>query len=574
MIRRLPSILLVAILCAYVLASALALLGRPVGEFDESIPLVLGRLVRQGLVPHRDFFSFYPPLNLYLNAAAFSILGETVVAQRMLNVLSWAGLLLVFWGLLRRLVENRVHALAALLLFAATCYTPLLGTQWIAFCLSFSAVILFASASTQQRPLRRRDMVVCGALSGLALLTRVNFGLYATSAIVLALLLGCVQGWERPRWKTVCHAWLLETAVFLAPLAACAAAWLLPYGSRMRAPLEQAVLFPSAMMPAHRFIELPVDPWLLYGVTLVGAWLAVRSFLAERPFIEIAFPLALGGLACAAVLMGRGAPRIAVIVWILALGTVAAFQLWTRRLAVSETGLLLFYCGLTHYALSRAEAGHLLPLATAAAGLLPFLAQAWPQSGPPARTVTVALLAALAANLTSPWFRPMLPEVRQGLDLMLRGGVGERLSDASRMAAPAPEDSPWRRVYEDADQLAAIRYVRERTGPGEPVFAGIHNHSNLFANNVRTYWLLDRPIPSPYVNFEPGLVTEPHVQEQIIRALQECRVTWIVLGPPPGADESFRNRRYQGSRLLDDFIRANYKPAAAFGGYAVLKRGH
>lgn len=45
-------------------------LAAPGGVFDESLQLLGGLLVAQGRVPHRDFWSPYPPLNLTLLALA------------------------------------------------------------------------------------------------------------------------------------------------------------------------------------------------------------------------------------------------------------------------------------------------------------------------------------------------------------------------------------------------------------------------------------------------------------------------------------------------------------------------
>jgi hypothetical protein len=132
--------------------------------------------------------------------------------------------------------------------------------------------------------------------------------------------------------------------------------------------------------------------------------------------------------------------------------------------------------------------------------------------------------------------------------------------------------SPWGYLYPDLDQLAAVRFLRERTRADEPVFSGVKDHSRLFANNVRTYWLLDRPVPTLYVNFEPGLVTESWVQARMIEALETRRVRWVVLQRMEGGDPTFLKRAYRGSTLLDEFLQRSFRPVVSYGDFLILQR--
>lgn len=52
---------------------------------NESVSVVGGMLVQYGMVPHDDFWSMYPPLNYYLNAAVFSFLCQSVISVRILQ---------------------------------------------------------------------------------------------------------------------------------------------------------------------------------------------------------------------------------------------------------------------------------------------------------------------------------------------------------------------------------------------------------------------------------------------------------------------------------------------------------
>ena len=86
------------VLGVYVAVAMTCALAAPLGKFDDALPLLHGMLIQRGDVPNVDFYSFYPPLNLYLNAAVFSLFGRTVIASRMLSnaffsswCCSWSG---------------------------------------------------------------------------------------------------------------------------------------------------------------------------------------------------------------------------------------------------------------------------------------------------------------------------------------------------------------------------------------------------------------------------------------------------------------------------------------------------
>ena len=79
-------------------------LASKVGFFDESFQLVGSLLVQNGSIPYRDFWAFYTPLNYYINAIAFSVLGQSVISARIIQsvfFLSVAGFLT--WHLSQRI---------------------------------------------------------------------------------------------------------------------------------------------------------------------------------------------------------------------------------------------------------------------------------------------------------------------------------------------------------------------------------------------------------------------------------------------------------------------------------------
>ena len=106
---------------SYAAITALSALAAPVGKFDDAIPLLHGMLVQQGRTPNLDFYSFYPPLGLYLNAAAFASSAGPCIAARLLADLFYLGvLLLVVWFFSSRYRSSEPLVPAAVLLIAAS----------------------------------------------------------------------------------------------------------------------------------------------------------------------------------------------------------------------------------------------------------------------------------------------------------------------------------------------------------------------------------------------------------------------------------------------------------------------
>src|SRR5215472_4131098 len=83
------------LLCGYTLLAMLSAYGQTLQKFDDMIPLVGGMLVEQGRTPNLDFYSFYPPLGLYFNAAIFHLLGRSVIAARLIGTFFYVLVLLL-----------------------------------------------------------------------------------------------------------------------------------------------------------------------------------------------------------------------------------------------------------------------------------------------------------------------------------------------------------------------------------------------------------------------------------------------------------------------------------------------
>ena len=65
-----------------------------------------------------------------------------------------------------------------------------------------------------------------------------------------------------------------------------------------------------------------------------------------------------------------------------------------------------------------------------------------------------------------------------------------------------------------------MQILDHQSPDGEPLFAGLLRHDNVFANDVSIYFLADRPIATRYHELHPGVTTTQAVQEEMVAELQ------------------------------------------------------
>ncbi len=226
-----------------------------------------------------------------------------------------------------------------------------------------------------------------------------------------------------------------------------------------------------------------------------------------------------------------------------------------------ERAVLIFACGGAHYYLSRADDVHSWPLFApvliAGASAMRKLAPAW---------TAAAVAASLALMMQIYGISPQLVWVRNTIHLTrtARGSEIASVDDAAKFAAS------WGAIYLDVDEASAVRFVRSRTAPDEPVFLGLLDHSRTFANCLRTAWLLGRPAPMWHFVFEPRITTREETQRRMIQDLERASVRWMILTDwADVGDPGHFARKERGSTSLDGFIRERYALAAKFGRYEV-----
>jgi hypothetical protein len=555
-------------------------LGRPVGLFDEPLLYVGARSVLSGGWPHLDFVSVYPPLYYVPTAWSFALFGQTALAARLAQVAAHvvllAALLWVYHGAGLRGPRLALALLAALALSAALPLDPAI------FGVAPSLIAL--SLYLQALPLRDGRwrwalLAAAGLFGGLALLSRFNFGLYALVALSIDQLASPAR---EARTRAGLERWLTRD---VAPLSLAALLVLLSlnlvYAGHVREVWRQSVA--SLGSPAHAFAFVwgPAEP-LPIGVVQVGAhgwwlavlplgWLALRAGSARERFGLWGAALGCIGVA---LLLAWAAPAALPLVALPGLLASATFAARGRALPRRELVALLATSLYAHHYLSQPDGPHQLASAMPALLLLPSLLGADAGLLPRDRS---SLLAVAAFFVALGWpslsdSRPRLAHLGTSLAL-LRDGA-RSTSDAERISEGADPLAPsLAALYPAADELHVARFVRARSGPGEPVYVGVADPDGPAVHDLRLSWLLGRPLGSRHYLPISELGNTAAARADIVSDLQTRHVSWVVewrrAEQHPDSLNSALPRR---ERSVQQFIDRTYPVVLTEGDFVVRRR--
>ena len=555
--RMVQAVLWIAV-CGYAAFVILSLFGTPVGEFDDAIPLVGGMLVKQGLTPGPDFYTVYPPLGLYVDAFLFGLFGRTVVATRAFDAALYVALLFLASRFFRRRLPHASPLVPlATLLFVTGIGSAVTAPSWPGFVISLAGLFVYLSPrDPQKNPLFA--VAASGTLTGISFLYRANFAGYVAAAVVIGLLL-------RRNFK--------EIGAFALPILVCSAVFYpVVYGTDALVIVPRIFAAAAGAIAVH-FITLEFSHRLVFALMFPPLWFCFRIWRdGNARSVKL---LVAAGIAIALPVVALAGGTYTSIPYLLVSAEVASvilFHLFARRLDQFELALLLFYCCNLHYYLSRADLGHFAFIPIALAMLLPF---AWfnPWPNPTFRRWAALVLPGIAFLLIveTAVTQPEISKARIGAHILAgaRHNAGKSDTELVVDSAPAPA---WAALYPDENELQAIRYLRDRTSSSDPIFVGYRDHSRIFLNDLRFYWLANRPVAVRTFELESGHATEAAVQREIIEDLQRRHVSWLVLDMSLQyfGDPGFEPAADAGSELLDAYIGQNFQPVARFGRYGIF----
>src|ERR1700682_1976960 len=165
-------VLAIAIFCAL---APLRFVVAPLDRHDEGVTLTNAALSAAGLVPFRDYWATYGPLDTYVLATAFKLFGFNVMVERALGVVVLALLTFVVFLVTGRLgLRGGMRLLLTGLISVVPVSVPAFNSAFLANLIGVSAVLAFLYSLDRDR---QRWPLLTGALEGLASFSRPEFAL-------------------------------------------------------------------------------------------------------------------------------------------------------------------------------------------------------------------------------------------------------------------------------------------------------------------------------------------------------------------------------------------------------------
>jgi hypothetical protein len=524
----------------YAVLFALEAILSPLDFFDESITILAARAVGSGRTPHGDFWVVYPALSYWILAAAFKIFGNSYLVARFVPLAFYLATVAVGW-IVTPDWRSRTIVVSGLILSIGCFYWY---APWNAFALLLIVLLLFCWKRTDTSP---RFWLFIGLLLAASLLMRLNFAGYGLIAISAFLL---VHTELTPRQKLANLGWLCAPMV-LAVLAYC-----IICRNCLPALYAQVIYFPTHAMMRERILLIRSLAILLLALPFLLP--AARMWRDRRGLLGLLAVLA--GFVSLVYIDLRSRHYIPRPTYALAFAVLwIVVQVVFRKLDAEEFTVLLCYLLFLHYYLARADLVHF-----------------WP---------AFIVLCLIVLQKLSHWPLPVVARVDLVV-LVLTGTLGLYLYSASRILVPnlffyryaalrlSPEGHNNLMIqlnFPQNGEAEALAYLIANTTPDEYVYSGLLDHARGYANNLRDYVILQRPIPVSDWQYEPGYSSEAHNQELAIDELERTRTNWLLLWQGQRNANQISGST-QGSSLLDIYIRSTFCLERRFGDYQVWRR--
>ena len=500
---------------------------------DEGLMLQAASRIAGGEVPYSDFWWYYPPGQPYLLAGLWEAFGPSLLAWRIVRVLTDALVAVLAYELARRRAPGW-PALAVWLVAACAMAFP---SQPHPFPIAL-ALALGALLAVERRPL------LAGVLLGACAAWRLEFAAYAGLGIAVAHLVSA-----EPRAERVGS----FVRVVGAAVAAGAALYLpVVIAAGLGRSWEMLVEYPVLDFGDYQSLPFPLDYDGPLNTSGIGGFLSDSAENLIHFYLPLALVIGLaGGLVSLALRFTRADP-------------------WPAATAV-------FAIGMGHYLLVRADLFHTAPLAIMVAILAAWALAGAREPGGAAREPgeatreagraagprrALALAASAVAALGLVW------ALAEGIDRRVRG-----LTDEDTVALDLPVADGVRARPQRALALErAAGYVREHVPEGEPIYVATQRSDLITSGNPLLYVLAGRPNATRYDIAAPGVVTSAPVQREIVSDLRRERplvVRWTA--PITAEPEPNRAGESSGVRILDDYLASEYRQVAKLGYYVMLE---
>jgi hypothetical protein len=497
--------------------------------------------VLRGEIPYRDFWTMYAPGHFYLLALFFQAFGTHVLVETVATSVVCAAAGLLCYRLVFNLTGRRLAGIACMGIFLVAThnagYFKFLGSYPTAIFSILAALNLMALHYKTGNP---GPLMAAGAATGAAVVFKHDVGGYTAIAIAAGLLVhhfitSPVHRALPLLSRLTCYG--VGFAVVALPVYGFFA---VVAGKDL---WQDLVIFP---LTDFRFARPEHYPGLFEFSIRGASSLKVLSQFFTYVTFALPFLLFLCGLIATGLALIRRRPIYAALgvtfsVAYLLHYSAAHVQINTHIISMSVYAAFL---GVIFFDLVEREFGLRRP--ALAKGIIMVLASSW----------VLSLGAEPADKALAEWKRPTT-------ELRFAKVSGLKVAPAL------------------ASNYSELRAFVDKHLPADgKLFVGLHRHDVVIVGaNAPDYFVLDRPIATRYHEIHPAVVDTAEIQREIIRDLQDEKVSFLILKRIRPDDrlelvkrEFLKNLPQIGATDLDTYIQNNYVQVRTIGNNAIWKR--
>jgi hypothetical protein len=519
---------------------------------DEGLIVTGASRILAGAIPHRDFYTIYGPGQFCILALAFKFFGPSVLVERIWDLAIKAGIACLAGSIALRMMRRAFVAMVTVVCILWLTYLGTFGFPvWPALLLSLLSVEILLPVFEGRHS--TGSILAAGSCVGMIALFRYDVGFVvcmAESTILLAFgVFSKARGQTRASrvGNLLVPFWLGIAIIFVPLMAGYAVTGTIPDF------MFQVIEFPSKQYARVRSLPFP-------GLPLgVGKPDLVDYIVYLPPLVSFA--------AIATSLTCDGNTR--------ELGTTTQRDAWRWKLAVLATLTgVLYLKGLVrvspiHMALSIVPAIITIGAVTERAFKERTL---WVRRMLITTLVATFSFAAIPSDIAA---TRVARQIMSNLHAIINREIfvqrEPEILSGSCWPSVDLERVPCLKL--PPSMVQAIRFVRSRTAPSEPIFVGVGRHDKIFIGNVAFYFIADRPPATKWYNLEPGLQTSRPIQDQMIVDLKKSVPRYVVIDTEwDSTKEPNESAVSSGVTALDEFIADTYFVVAQFPPYRVLER--
>jgi hypothetical protein len=478
----------------------------PLAPLDEAVILVGAERILKGQIPNKDFFTVYPPGQIYTLSALFRLFGISVTVERMYDIIVKILLSLSVFLVIKRLSSDKIALCGWVMSLIWIEYStfpayPVYPTLF--FILISVSFILFY----MDRP--KNYYIFLSAVSiMIAILFRHDLGGLAAIAIMLVLFLRKMMNVHRS-WSP------MITFILSVLITALPVIFIVYINSSIKLMVDDLILYPALVLP--KYSELPYPP--------LSRW--------NLPFYV--FPLVMVAGIITFLILNRREINKTVVYGVLLVSLIGLFFLNQVRV--------------------RSDLIHLLPVAMIGIILAPILLFVLPRALSVStwqyRTLCVLFIVFFTITLSKPIGRKFRSFPK-----------GYSVKEVN------PEIERARYQYIVPDIKQAVAFIKKITSEDDYIYVGVINHDRFTVNHPIIYFLTERRSATKYHEFNPGLINTLRTQEVMVGELKDKDVPVVVLAEQPWEEPNLSSAD-SGTNILDNYIKANYKLKKTYGNFEI-----